>query len=94
MGGRMADPLPEFEDPPVSEMVISLQFSPLERWQGPYAGIFWGLVKQEYPKTQVAHALPHIEESFDELVFHNQLVNVGFASPVCAAAEGTLQKSL
>jgi len=69
----MADPLPEFEDPPVSEMVISVQFSPLAGWQGPYAGVFWGIVKGEYPKTQVVSPLPHNDENFEELVFQQQI---------------------
>ena len=34
-------PIPEFEDPPVVEVAISLQFRTLERMQSAHAGMFW-----------------------------------------------------
>jgi hypothetical protein len=38
MSARPATPLPEFEDPPVSEVALSVQFAPLETWRSPHAG--------------------------------------------------------
>lgn len=38
-------PLPEFENPPVVEVAIALQFSPLERLSSPHLGLLWGRLK-------------------------------------------------
>ncbi len=77
----MADPLPEFEAPPVTEVVISTQFAPLPNWRGPYAGLFWGEVKNDYPHTQVVAPLPPITENFEELLFQNQIVSFQVLDP-------------
>ena len=36
--------LPDFENPPVAEVVLSAQFEPLEHFQVPHIGLLW----QEY----------------------------------------------
>ena len=62
----MAGPLPEFDNPPVSEVVLSIEFAPLENWRGPYAGLYWGTIKEEYPDTEVHPALPSQIEKFGD----------------------------
>lgn len=69
----MDKPLPEFEDPPVSEVAISVQFSALANWRGPYGGVFWGLIRSDYPKTQAATPLPYQVENLEELNFQKTL---------------------
>lgn len=65
-------PLPEFENPPVSEVAISVEFSPLERWNESYGGLYWGNIKADYPRTETKPPLPSQTESpeitFDESI--------------------------
>jgi uncharacterized protein (TIGR04255 family) len=76
----MADPLPEFEAPPVTEVAISIQFSPLANWRGGYAGLFWSQIKDDYPHTQTQPPLPPQNEDFEALSFRNE-VNIQFMEP-------------
>src|SRR5262249_37388739 len=47
-GGR----LPEFESPPLDEVVIGVQFNPLPKFSSVYFGRFWERIRDRYPKTQ------------------------------------------
>jgi len=44
--------LPEYNKPPVVEVVIGLRFKPLENLTTTHYGIFWSLIGQEYPLYQ------------------------------------------
>ncbi|HEY8098290.1 MAG TPA: TIGR04255 family protein [Methylobacter sp.] len=46
-------PLPEFENPPIDEVAISVEFVPLSGWQMPHAGLYWARIKDRYPHTEV-----------------------------------------
>ena len=70
--------LPEFGNPPVREVAISIQFSPLTKWQGPHAGLFWSEIKNDYPKTQVLPPIAHVTENFEELSFQVPSLNIQF----------------
>lgn len=43
------DDLPDFENPPVIETVLGVQFAPLEKLQATHLGQIWELFKSEFP---------------------------------------------
>jgi uncharacterized protein (TIGR04255 family) len=44
--------LPEFERPPVNEVVLGLQFEALEGLQAAQVGLFWSRLRKEFPKVE------------------------------------------
>lgn len=44
--------LPDFENPPVDEVVIGLQYDRLVGFTDAHAGLFWQRVRAQYPRTQ------------------------------------------
>lgn len=57
--------LPEFEDPPVNETVLSIQFSPLKGFTVAHFGLYWSGIRSRFPKVQVQPSLPSVIEKFD-----------------------------
>jgi uncharacterized protein (TIGR04255 family) len=41
--------LPNFRTPPVSEVVLSIQFASLQQLRAPHVGVFWDTLRKEYP---------------------------------------------
>lgn len=68
----MADPLPEFEQPPVSEVAISVDFSPLEGWLPAHAGLYWAQINGQYPKSETHHEASSVIEQFGDAFFRPQ----------------------
>jgi len=63
----MADagqPLPDFDNPPVVETVLGVEFVPLSKWGVPHFGIFWHEIKTEYPRFEVQPPLVSQMERF------------------------------
>jgi uncharacterized protein (TIGR04255 family) len=56
----MPEPLPEYDAPPVDEIVLGVSFPSLERWQAPYFGLYWTLIRNEYPNCETQQALPPV----------------------------------
>jgi len=54
--------LPDYENPPVVEVVCSVQFEPLEKLRTPHIGLIWQRYRADYPnfeeKPEIAH---HVE---------------------------------
>jgi uncharacterized protein (TIGR04255 family) len=50
--------LPEFQNPPVIETVLGVEFAPLQGWSIPHFGLLWNEFKEEYPLFEVQPALP------------------------------------
>jgi uncharacterized protein (TIGR04255 family) len=48
----MANPTPEFERPPLDEMVIGVHFQPLPNFRAAHFGLFWSRIRAEYPHTE------------------------------------------
>ena len=44
-----AQSLPEFENPPINEVVCGVQFERSNKWQTSHFGIFWERVQHDYP---------------------------------------------
>lgn len=59
---QRANDLPEYENPPVTEVVCGVLFKPLEKFRLPHFGLLWKVIENQYPNCQeVAPLLPAIE---------------------------------
>ena len=58
--------LPEFEKPPVIEVVCGVLFKPLESMLAPHLGVLWDRFKAQYRTCQEVAPLAPIVERFDE----------------------------
>jgi uncharacterized protein (TIGR04255 family) len=56
--------LPEYNKPPVDEVVVGVQFGSLSELSSVYFGEVWALFKSEYPTVQEQIALPPQFETF------------------------------
>ncbi len=81
MSARLS-PRPEYADPPVSEVVLSVQFLPLAGWRSPHAGWYWSRIGSDYPIAEEHPALPMQIEKFGEELrqshFVQSPIRVGF----------------
>jgi uncharacterized protein (TIGR04255 family) len=59
--------LPDFENPPVIETVLGVQFDPLEKWHAAHLGAFWRHLGTDWPEVRDQTALPDQFETFDEM---------------------------
>ena len=58
--------LPNFDDPPVGEVVLSVQFPKIEIFQAAHFGQFWDVLgTAKYPATETHPPLPPTVERFD-----------------------------
>ena len=51
-----APELPSYKNPPVIEVAYGVAFNALERLRAPHTGLFWSMIRDEFPK--VTHAAP------------------------------------
>jgi uncharacterized protein (TIGR04255 family) len=59
---QIANDLPEYDNPPVTEVVCGVMFKSLQNFRMPHFGLFWKLIEKEFPACQeVAPLLPIIE---------------------------------
>ena len=58
--------LPEFEHPPVSEVVLGVQFEPLAQWSVPQFGLYWSEIRAEYPLAEVQPPVMSQVEAFGQ----------------------------
>lgn len=54
--------LPDYEHPPLSETVFSLNFTPVEQLTNAHLGIFWNSIRNEFPEVR---QLPVIDPSLE-----------------------------
>ena len=52
--------LPEYDNPPINEVVLGVQFSTPEGYRQIYADEIWKLFKDKFPKVEEKEALPPI----------------------------------
>jgi uncharacterized protein (TIGR04255 family) len=65
--GHSPSARPDYDNPPVNEVVFGIQFKRLDL-KAPHTGFFWEkLTKEEYPECKEMPPLPHIVESFDTI---------------------------
>ena len=56
--------LPDFDNPPVIETVLSIQFEPLRNFSVPHFGIYWEQIRKKYDRFQVVPPLAAEIEDF------------------------------
>jgi uncharacterized protein (TIGR04255 family) len=56
--------IPDFARPPVTEVVLSLQFGATPAFRSVHAGLFWNSVRSEYPKVSEQAPLQPVFETF------------------------------
>jgi uncharacterized protein (TIGR04255 family) len=49
--------LPDYDNPPVVETAIGVEFGSLEKWEIPHFGLFWQRIQAEYPHFEVNPAV-------------------------------------
>src|SRR5258708_5390321 len=81
---KEANPQPDFGKPPVSEVLMSVEFLPLQNWRPPHAGLYWGCIDAEYPKTDVQFPIASERERFGDEYWVNQKLRVELAQPESA----------
>jgi len=58
------DGLPSFNKPPVTEAILSIQFSPLPDLRGVVMGLFWQAFRERLPISSELPALNPVFETF------------------------------
>ena len=62
----LLEPLPDYDAPPLDEVVCGILFKPIETLLVPHFGVFWERLKPEYPTCQeVAPLAPSLERLDD-----------------------------
>jgi uncharacterized protein (TIGR04255 family) len=56
--------LPNFKSPPVTEVVLSVQFAALPLFRSVQAGLYWNEIRDEYPVTSVQAPIAPAFETF------------------------------
>jgi len=56
--------LPDYERPPVSEVVLSIQFASNAQFQIVHAGLFWNLIRDQFPNVSEQVPLQPVFETF------------------------------
>lgn len=62
---KMGGNLPEFEDPPVVEVALAVQFETLTSLRTPQLGLLWQRFRDRFPKIEEHAPLESIKERFD-----------------------------
>lgn len=65
VNNRLKPAFPDFENPPVIEVVLGVQFSPLLKLGTPQTGLVWEHFRTRFPKTQDQTPLDPLFEDFD-----------------------------
>ncbi|MFO7907046.1 MAG: TIGR04255 family protein [Planctomycetota bacterium] len=60
----MTQPLPEFQKPPVTEVVLGVQFEKLRSLQTPQLGYVWHSFRERFPQTEEQAPLDTVIERF------------------------------
>lgn len=58
--------LPDYENPPVTEVVCGILFNPIQSLLTPHFGLLWEKFKPDYPQCQEVSPLAPTIEKFDE----------------------------
>jgi uncharacterized protein (TIGR04255 family) len=66
--------LPDFDEPPVVETALGVEFAPLEKWAIPHFGLFWHEIRSEYPRFEVQPPLVSQIEKFGKEARQPQIV--------------------
>ena len=56
--------LPDFDDPPIVETALSVEFATLAKWRVPHFGLFWHEIHNDYDRFEVQSPLASQVEKF------------------------------
>lgn len=56
--------LPDYDDPPVIEVALSVQFEPLKALRTPHLGLLWERYRERFPRIEEQAPLPRVFETF------------------------------
>jgi len=73
--------LPEFENPPVIETVLGVQFDPLEKFGVPHIGLYFARIRDNYPEYKIHPPIEQVRERFDTKLMPQPTVGIGFGAP-------------
>ena len=59
-------PLPSFKNPPVVETVLGVEYAPIQGWGVPFLGLYWEVIREEFPRFEVQAPIGSQIESFDQ----------------------------
>ncbi len=45
--------LPDFDDPPIVESALSVEFATLAKWRIPHFGLFWHEIQTDFTSTKM-----------------------------------------
>lgn len=62
----MTKGLPKYNNPPVIETVLGVEFKPISAWQIPHFGLFWNRIRSNYQRCSVQPPLPEQVEKFGD----------------------------
>lgn len=75
--------LPDFINPPVIETVLSLQFAPLEKFGIPHFGLYWGKIRNQYPRFDLRPPIASVTEEFEPSPINQKIgIRVAASFPV------------
>src|SRR5689334_18752740 len=61
-----SSPMPVFRNPPIAEVVCGVTFKPLKSLLAPHLGLFWAMVRSDFPTCREVEPLMPVFETFDE----------------------------
>jgi uncharacterized protein (TIGR04255 family) len=61
--GRPTD-LPDFESPPISEVILSIQFATIDKMKSAHVGLLWARLRPEYPDVTEQATIGAVFETF------------------------------
>lgn len=67
--------LPDFRQPPVDEVALSIQFPPIPGFNVQHFGLYWQRIRSDYPRFEVKQPITNLMEQFGPTAFGRQ---VGF----------------
>ena len=71
--------LPEFNNPPLTEVVLSVQFEEIKNLSLPRLGLLWNQYRDRFPITQQHQRLAHIIEKFGQQPPQQREVKIEFS---------------
>lgn len=74
--------LPDYDQPPVIEVVCGIQFEPLEGFRATAFGLLWQRFRSEYPACEQQPPLGQVIERFGELGAEEQRVELSSVPPL------------
>ncbi len=82
MASSSLQPLPDYDLPPVIEVVCGLQFEALEGFQATAFGLLWQRFRAEYPTCEQQPPLAQVIERYGEPVAEESRVGVSNVLPL------------